>query len=204
MSGIIGPITAGRIAFALGTVGVGALIGGAVADHRDGDVAKGALIGGASALAGLALLYGGATAWKHITAGRAGAAAGAQSIGSTLSHTLTTPAAPALSTVAPSISSTATHSASALANLATHNAGTLGAASTVATHAAPTATAVSTTAATGWRTWVSSLFQEASAVSTLRPLPVTVPTIARTPLLPVATASSGSTFLNTMSRFLPG
>ena len=169
MSGIIGPITAGRIALALGTVGVGALVGGAVADHNDRDVATGALIGGASALAGLALIYGGATAWKHFSAGRAGAAAGASTLGSTLTHAAVTPVAPTLSTVAPSLT-----------------------------------TVTSTTAASGWRTWVSSLFREASTATTLRPLPTTVPTIAATPLLPVATASSGSTFLNTMTRFLPG
>ncbi len=172
MSGIIGPITAGRIAFALGTVGVGALVGGAVADHNDGDVAKGALIGGASALAGLAVLYGGAAAWKHFTAGRAGAATGVSTLGTSLSHTIRPPVAPTLSTVATTVS--------------------------------PTATAATSTVASGWRTWVSSLFQEASAVTTLRPVSTTIPTIAATPLLPVATASSGSTFLNTMSRFLPG
>lgn len=176
MSGIIGPITAGRLAFALGTVGVGALIGGAVADHNDGDVAKGALIGGASALAGLALIYGGATAWKHFAAGRNGAAAGVSSLGSTLGRTVSTPVAPALSSVTPTLTNAA----------------------------APAATGVGTTAASGWRTWVSSLFREASAVTTLRPLPTTIPTFAATPMLPVATASSGSTFLNTMTRFLPG
>ncbi len=180
MSGIIGPITAGRIAFALGTVGVGALVGGAVADHNDGDIATGALIGGASALAGLALLYGGATAWKHFSAAKTGAAAGATALGS-LTHATPASTLPALSTAA-------THAAPATTTLA----------STTLT------TATSTTTATGWRAWVSSLFHESSAVSTLRPLPVTVPTIARTPVLPVATASSGSTFLSTMSRFLPG
>lgn len=190
MSGIIGPITAGRLAFALGTVGVGALIGGAVADHNDGDVAKGALIGGASALAGLALIYGGATAWKHFAAGRNGAAAGVSSLGSTLGRTVSTPVAPALSSVTPTLTNAASHAAPA--------------ATTLASHAAPAATGVGTTAASGWRTWVSSLFREASAVTTLRPLPTTIPTFAATPMLPVATASSGSTFLNTMTRFLPG
>jgi hypothetical protein len=187
MSGIIGPITAGRIAFALGTVGVGALIGGAVADHRDGNVAQGALIGGASALAGLAILYGGAAAWNHFSAGRAGAAAGVSTLGSTLSHTATMPVAPALTSLTPSLTSAATHVAPTATATAT----------TAAT------TAATTTASTGWRAWVNSLFHEASAVSTLRPLPVAVPAIASTPMLPAATAASGSTFLNTMSQFLP-
>jgi hypothetical protein len=202
MSGIIGPITAGRIAFALGTVGVGALIGGAVADHRDGDVAKGALIGGASALAGLALLYGGAAAWKHFTAARTGATAGATALGTTLGRTAAAPAAPTLANAA-------THAAPGLTNAATHAAPTL---THAATHAAPVAATAATTAAGGatptfassWRTWVGSLFQEASTAATLRPLPVTVPAIASTPLLPVATTSSGSTFLTAMTRFLPG
>lgn len=180
MSGIIGPLTAGRIAFALGTVGVGALVGGAVADHNDANVATGALIGGASALAGLALLYGGASAWKHFSAGRTGAAAGVSTLGSTLTHATGSPVvAPALSTLTPSLTN-------------------------AATHAAPAATMVGTAATSGWRTWVGSLFREASAATTLRPLPTTVPTFAATPLLPAATASSGSTFLNTMTRFLPG
>ncbi|MCB0877802.1 MAG: hypothetical protein KDC46_02325 [Thermoleophilia bacterium] len=68
MSGLIGPITPGRIAFAIGAVATGALVGGAVADHNDGDPTKGALIGGASALAGLALLVGGATLWRRVSA----------------------------------------------------------------------------------------------------------------------------------------
>lgn len=198
MSGIIGPITAGRIAFALGTVGVGALVGGAVAEHNDGDVATGALIGGASALAGLALVYGGAAAWKHFTAGRAGAAAGASTLGTSLSQAVRPTAAPALSSVTPTLTNAASHAAPVATSLATHAAP---AATTAATTATTTAT---TTAATGWRTWVNSLFREASTAATLRPLPTTVPAIAATPLLPVSTASSGSTFLNTMTRFLPG
>lgn len=202
MSGIIGPLTAGRLAFALGTVGVGALIGGAVAEHKDSDVGRGALIGGASALAGLAILYGGAAAWNHFSAGRASAAAGVSTLGTTLSHTISTPAAPTLGTLTPTLASTASHNASELAALATHNASALSAATTTASTVGSAASSA-TTASTGWRAWVSSLFHETSAVSTLRPLPVTVPAIARTPLLPVATASSGSTFLNTMSRFLP-
>lgn len=71
MSGIIQSLTAGRIAIALGAVGVGATIGGVVADHRDGDVARGALIGGATALAGIALLMGGHAVWKNVRTGRA-------------------------------------------------------------------------------------------------------------------------------------
>lgn len=95
MSGIIGPLTAGRAAFALGTVGVGALIGGAVADRKDASVAQGALIGGASALAGLALLYGGAYTWKYFATARAGVTAGAtgaSQLATNLSHVVALPA----------------------------------------------------------------------------------------------------------------
>ena len=186
MSGIIGPLTTGRLAFALGTVGVGALIGGAVASHKDGDVAKGALIGGASAVAGLALLYGGAHVFNRITAARAGVgagAAGASQLASKLSHLATAPSPAAASSIA---------AASAAATSAVVGGGAATAA------ASPAATS-------GWRTWIATLFREAPAVTTLQPLTTTVPAIARTPALPVATtavATSGDTFLTALQRFV--
>jgi hypothetical protein len=75
MSGIIGPLTPGRIAFALGSAGVGALIGGFVAEHRDASIATGALVGASSALAGIALLIGGSGLWRHVVDARTAPAA---------------------------------------------------------------------------------------------------------------------------------
>jgi hypothetical protein len=207
MSGIIGSLTAGRIAFALGTVGVGALVGGAIADHKDGDVIKGALIGGASALAGLAILSGGIYAFNRFSAARAGAAEGVSRLGTTLSNAVPTHTAPPIANVG-TISNATSHASPTLANAVSHSltpgTTTIAASATAATEAL-THSAPALPAATGWRAWVSSLFHEASTAATLRPLPATVPVIARTPVLPVATATatSGSTFLSTMSRFLP-
>jgi hypothetical protein len=148
MSGIIGALRPGHIAFAVGAVGVGALVGGSIADHKDGSVAQGALIGGASALAGLALLLGGAS--RLITS--------------------------------PTISAT-------LAS---------------ATHGIQTTAAAATPAVTGggWRATVAALFRDLPTIAALRPTSVVVPSIAATPLLPVATTNAGSTFINAMTRFL--
>src|SRR5690349_11939174 len=101
MSGIIGPATPGRIAFALATVGIGALAGGVIADRQDKDVTTGALIGGASAVVGLSLLYGGAWAWQRF--GRAGATAGATAGASELATDLTRFTTPATTTASTSI-----------------------------------------------------------------------------------------------------
>jgi hypothetical protein len=106
MSAIIGPITPGKIAFALGSIGIGALVGGAYADSKDGDVAKGALYGGLAAVAGLALITGGAYAWNRFQAGRA-AATGAAQLGTTFSHSLT-PAATTTSTITHAATSSST------------------------------------------------------------------------------------------------
>lgn len=113
MSGIIGALTSGRIALAIGTVTAGAVIGGAVAEHRDGDVARGALVGGASALAGIALLWGGHAAWSHLRSGRAAAAAGATQLGSTLAHVVAAPAPTVTAAAAAATAHTVAPSASA-------------------------------------------------------------------------------------------
>ncbi|MCW2928936.1 MAG: hypothetical protein JWM86_2904 [Thermoleophilia bacterium] len=85
MSGFIGGLTGGRIAIALGTIGVGALVGGAVADTKGTDVGSGALIGGLSAAAGIALLFGGMHAFGRFarpsgTAASLAASAGARQL----------------------------------------------------------------------------------------------------------------------------
>jgi hypothetical protein len=184
MSGIIGAIRPGHIAFAVGAVGVGALVGGSIADHKDGNVAQGALIGGASALAGLALLVGGASLVRHFSSARNGAAAGASQLGSSLAHVATAPA--------PTVTSRLITSPTISATLAS------------ATHGLQTTAAAATPAVTGggWRAAVAALFREAPSVAVLRPTSVVVPSIAATPLLPVASTNAGSTFINAMTRFL--
>lgn len=177
MSGIIGSLTAGRIALALGTVTAGAVIGGAVADHRDGDVGRGALIGGASALAGIALLFGGHAAWTHLRSGRAAAASGASQLGSALTRAVSVPA-PA----APIASS----------SMIAATAGTAAAATTV--HAGlPSGSAAV-------RDAVARMFREAGTAVALQAPRTSVPAFAATPAIPAA--ASGSTFLSTMARFL--
>lgn len=101
MSGTIGLLTPGRIAVALGTIGVGALVGGAVANSRDANVGSGALIGGASALAGLGLLLGGAHLWRNVTASRAAATAGASTLGTTFGASILRAPKPAPALTAP-------------------------------------------------------------------------------------------------------
>lgn len=116
MSGIMGPLTPGRIAFALGTVAVGALVGAGVADSRDGDPARGALYGGLAAAAGLSLLYGGAYMWQRAQAGRAGAVAGASQLTSELSN-FTRPIVSSGGTAANRATTAAMPAATSIANL---------------------------------------------------------------------------------------
>jgi hypothetical protein len=84
----IAALTSGRLALALGAVGIGALVGGAVADHKGGDVGRGLLVGGASGLAGAAMLLGGHSLWRHFNAAKAGAAQ-LGTLSPQLQHTMT-------------------------------------------------------------------------------------------------------------------
>lgn len=152
MSAIVGPMTPGRIAFALGSIGVGALVGTAIADHRDQDIGKGALFGGLAAVAGLGLLYGGAYAWNRFSAARTGASAGVSQLSGSLAR-FTTPAA--------------------------------------ATTAAP---ALGRTASRLQLPPAASFFGTAPSVA--------VPSIARTPALPVAASSGGGAFLDALRGFM--
>jgi hypothetical protein len=97
MSALLGSTFAQRIAVAVGATTVGAIIGGAVADHRDQDVGKGILAGGAAGLAGAALLIGGHALLMRWNAGHA-AAAGAAQLGTTMSAAM--PATRPLATAA--------------------------------------------------------------------------------------------------------
>jgi hypothetical protein len=99
MSALIGPLTPGRIVFAFGTIGLGALVGGGIAQYSDKDIGRGALIGGASALAGLGLLFGGATAWNRLAGARSASSAAVHGVSQlgTIAHSMAPAAAPRLS-----------------------------------------------------------------------------------------------------------
>lgn len=164
MSGIIGGLTAGRIAIALGTVGVGAVVGGAIADHNGKDVGSGALIGGLSAAAGLALLYGGVRAFQNF--GRSGGTA---------------------ATLAAKAGTTE------LSRLATSPLLTSAASGSIASAATKASTELATTSFFATRPLATSAFTS------------TIPAIARTPMLPVASpmlGAGGGTFVDALRGFL--